>query len=390
MRAVTEGNTPFHLNLHHDDVGHTAVYGPTGAGKSVLLMTVSLQALRYPGARVFIIDKDRSSRITTLCVGGVFHDVATPPTDGNAIARQPLAYIDRPGELAWATEWLFDLFRKAGVALTPERRNHVAGKLAGLAASPPGERTLTLLMAILGDDALKEALRPFTVEGDFGYLLDGDHDDLRLGRWQAFELGQLVDMPTVSIPVMTYLFHRIEQTLGDEGNPPTLLIIDEGWRFLDDTTFAAKISEWLFTMRKKNVSVVFTTQTLASVRDSKVGPAIWDNCLTRIYLPNAYATDPQTKAYYTGQGLNERQVGLIARAVRKRQYYYASSAGNRLFELGLGEAGLALVGSSSPEDHRLADALEAACDGTAFLPTFLREKGLDWAADIVDPARAAE
>ena len=382
MRVITDGNTPFHFNFHHDDVGHAVLYGPTGAGKSVLLSSVSMQCLRYPGARVYAFDKDRSIRIATLCAGGKFHDIGAHARGGDTIGFQPLAYIDDPEELTWATEWLYDLLSKAGVDLTPEDKNHIGEKLASLASSPVEERTLTVLRARLGDKTLKEALQPFTVGGTFGHLLDGDRDELNMGRWQAFEMGSLLKQPTVAAPVMTYLFHRIEQAL--DGSP-TLLIIDEGWRFLDDTTFAAKIEDWLFTLRKKKVSVIFTTQTINSVSKSAVAPVIWDNCLTRIYLPNAAANDPQTKPYYTDQGLNDRQIDLIATARRKRQYYYASADGNRLFELGLGELGLALVGSSSTEDHVLADRVLASFGEDLFLPAFLRAKGIDWAADMVDP-----
>ncbi|UEM06762.1 conjugal transfer protein TrbE (plasmid) [Skermanella rosea] len=379
MRVITEGNTPFHFNFHHDDVGHSVIYGPTGAGKSVLLSSVALQCLRYPGARVYAFDKDRSIRLTTLCAGGRFHDIGA---QGGTLGFQPLACIDAPAEVTWATEWLYDLFGKAGLELTPEQRNHAAEKLASLATSPVGERSLTVLRARLGDRDLKDALKPFCVGGAFGHLLDGDRDTLHLGRWQAFEMGSLLKQPSAAVPVMTYLFHRIEESL--DGSP-TLLIIDEGWRFLDDTTFAKKIEDWLLTLRKKKVAVIFTTQTISSIAKSKVAPIIWDNCLTRIYLPNAAANDPQTRGYYSAQGLNDRQVNLIANARRKRQYYYSSASGNRLFELGLGELGLALVGSSDPDDHKLADSLLASCGADVFLPAFLRAKGMDWAADMVDP-----
>ena len=39
-------STPFRLNLHVGDVGHTLVFGPTGAGK-----TVSLRELLTPAER---------------------------------------------------------------------------------------------------------------------------------------------------------------------------------------------------------------------------------------------------------------------------------------------------------------------------------------------------
>ena len=38
-----------HVNLHNEDVGHTLLFGPTGAGKSVLLGRIAAAWLRYPG-----------------------------------------------------------------------------------------------------------------------------------------------------------------------------------------------------------------------------------------------------------------------------------------------------------------------------------------------------
>ncbi|MFN6986834.1 MAG: heme ABC exporter ATP-binding protein CcmA [Rhizobium oryzihabitans] len=41
LMQVASGSTPFRLNLHVDDVGHTLIFGPTGSGKSTLLRTVA-------------------------------------------------------------------------------------------------------------------------------------------------------------------------------------------------------------------------------------------------------------------------------------------------------------------------------------------------------------
>ncbi|RWB32104.1 MAG: conjugal transfer protein TrbE, partial [Mesorhizobium sp.] len=57
---VASGSTPFRLNLHVDDVGHTLVFGPTGSGKSTLLALIAAQFRRYAGAQVFAFDKGRS------------------------------------------------------------------------------------------------------------------------------------------------------------------------------------------------------------------------------------------------------------------------------------------------------------------------------------------
>ena len=69
MMAETRGSTPFRLDLHVGDVGHTLVVGPTGSGKSVLLALLALQFRRFGGAQVILFDRGRSARAATLAMG---------------------------------------------------------------------------------------------------------------------------------------------------------------------------------------------------------------------------------------------------------------------------------------------------------------------------------
>ena len=179
-------------------------------------------------------------------------------------------------------------------------------------------------------------------------------------------------------PVLTYLFHRLEE--GFDGRP-TLLILDEAWVFLDNPLFSARIREWLKVLRKKNVSVVFATQSLADIANSSIAPAIVESCPQRIFLPNDRAIEPQGRAAYERFGLNDRQIELIARATPKRDYYLQSRRGNRLFELGLGPVALALCGVSSPDDQGEIDRLSA--EPVPFLDAWLTAKGLSWAVDLI-------
>jgi len=158
--------------------------------------------------------------------------------------------------------------------------------------------------------------------------------------------------------------------------------------FLDNPLFAARIREWLKVLRKKNVSVIFATQSLADIADSSIAPAIIESCPQRIFLPNDRAVEPQARAAYERFGLNERQIELIARATPKRHYYLQSRRGNRLFELGLGPMALALCGASDTEAQTLIDSLLAEQGLTEhgrqdFAARFLKARGLDWAADLI-------
>jgi len=379
----TNGTTPFRLVTHIGDVGHTLIVGPTGAGKSVLLSLLALQFRRYPNAQITMFDKGGSARAAVLGMGGNYFDLGSE----GAIAFQPLANIDLVSERSFAQGWLLDIFAQEGVEITPDTKDAVWSALSNLAGAPTAERTLTGLATLLQVNELRQALQPFTLEGPYGRLLDSDSDRLTLGDVQCFEMEELMHETGAVLPVLTYLFHRLEA--GFDGRP-ALLILDEAWLFLDHPAFAARIREWLKTLRKQNVSVIFATQGLSDIADSSIAPAIIESCPSRIFLPNDRAIEPQSKAVYQAFGLNDRQIEIISRAVPKRDYYIQSRQGNRLFELNLGEVALAFTGASTKQDHALMNELIAAHGESEFAEFWLRAKGLNWAAELIHPHTTGE
>ncbi len=376
--ARTEGSTPFRFSLHVGDVGHTLIVGPTGAGKSVLLAFMALQFRRYAGAQVFAFDFGGSIRAAALGMGGDWQDLGG---DGE-VALQPLARIDDPAERAWAAEWLAAILGREKVQVTPELKEHLWSALTSLASAPEAERTLTGLAVVLQSNALKAALRPYTLDGPFGRLLDAEAERLDDTEVQAFETEGLIGS-SAAPAVLAYLFHRLEARIDGR---PTLLIIDEGWLALDDAAFAGQLREWLKTLRKKNASVVFATQSLADIDGSPIAPAIIESCPTRIFLPNERALEPQIAAMYRRFGLNDRQTEILSQASPKRDYYVQSRRGNRLIDLGLSEVALAFTAASSKADQAAIDKVLAEAGGDGFAAAWLRRKGLPWAADLLTPA----
>jgi len=374
--AETEGSTPFRFSTHVGDVGHMLVVGPTGTGKSLLLALMALQFRRYRDAQVYIFDKGYSARAAVLAMGGTHYALGLE----GALAFQPLAEIDQPAARAWAVEWIAGLLAHEKVALTPEIKEIVWSALNSLASAPHDERTLTGLSLLLQSNALKAALAPYTLEGPFGSLLDAAEDGLSLGSVQCFEMEALMQTTGVVPPVLSYLFYRLEQRFDGR---PTLLILDEAWLFLDNPLFASRIREWLKTLRKKNVGVIFATQSLADIAGSSIAPALIESCPQRVFLPNDRALEPQSRDAYQRFGLNERQIELIASAMPKRDYYLQSRQGNRLFQLGLGPLALTLCGSSQAADQQLIDRLVAERGLAQFAPAWLSAKGLSWAASLI-------
>ena len=385
--AKTEGATPFRFSLHVGDVGHTLVVGPTGAGKSVLLALMALQFRRYSRAQVFTFDFGGSIRAAALAMGGDWHDLGGALSDDatEPAALQPLAGIDDAAERAWAAEWIANILARETIAITPEAKDHLWSALTSLASAPPAERTLTGLSVLLQSQALKRALQPYCLSGSYGRLLDAEAERLGEADVQVFETEGLIG--TSAAPaVLSYLFHRIERRLDGR---PTLLIVDEGWLALDDEGFAGQLREWLKTLRKKNASVIFATQSLSDIEGSAIAPAIIESCPTRIFLANERAIEPQITAIYRRFGLSDRQIEILARATPKRDYYCQSRRGNRLFELGLGRVALAFTAASSKSDQAAIKQILGEHGRGGFAAEWLRHRGLAWAADII-PDLSAE
>lgn len=377
----TEGSTPFRFALHVGDVGHTLVVGPTGAGKSVLLALMALQFRRYPQSQVFAFDFGGSMRAAALAMGGDWHDLggALSQDASEPVALQPLAWIDDTAERAWATDWVASILAREKIEITPEAKDHLWSALTSLASARLPERTLTGLSVLLQSMTLKRALQPYCLGGPYGRLLDAEFERIGEASVQAFETEGLIG--TGAAPaVLAYLFHRIGDRLDGR---PTLMIVDEGWLALDDADFAGQLREWLKTLRKKNASVVFATQSLSDIDGSDIAPAIIESCPTRLLLPNERAIEPQITAIYRHFGLNDRQIELLSRATPKRDYYCQSRRGNRMFELGLGEVALAFAAASSKTDQAAIDRLLREHGREAFVPAWLQHRGAGWAVDLI-------
>jgi type IV secretion system protein VirB4 len=298
---------------------------------------------------VWFFDKGGSAKAATRAVGEAWYRLAA----GGELALQPLRQIDDLGERAWATEWVLDLLEQEHVAVSPAVKDEVWQALTALASSPADYRSLTNLTQVLQSVELRQALQPYTLAGPFGSLLDGTRDPVEVQPWQCYELEALFEMPRVLPAVLSYLFHRTEMALD---GAPTLIIVDEAGTSLDHPTFEKRIALWLTTLRKKNAAVLFATQSLGHVmktdvegKPTGIAATIIDCCPTRIFLANPHAQEPFVQALYMGMGLSERQCELLAHATPKKDYYFCSHQGQRLFQLELGPIALAVCGKSDPE-----------------------------------------
>ena len=302
----TTSATPYHFNFHQGDLGNFTVIGPSGSGKTVVMTFLLAQASKL-APRIFYFDKDRGAEIFVRAIGGRY-SVLRP---GYPSGFNPLALPDTPGNRRFLTEWVEQLL-SPGVTLDASDRELVALAVDANFEQEPALRRLRYFRELLqgtnrpraGD--LAHRLGAWTGIGERAWLFDSAEDRFDLsGSCIGVDMTQLLDDPVCRTPAMMYLFHRVEERLD---GTPTIIVVDEGWKALDDEVFVVRIKDWEKTIRKRGGIVGFATQNTRDALDSRIGPSIIEQSATQIFMPNPKA---QEVDYRQGFGLSAHELDLL-------------------------------------------------------------------------------
>ena len=305
----TTSGTPYAFSFHDRDIGNFTLCGPTGAGKTVLLNTLIAQAQRVE-PRTFFFDKDRGAEIFLRAAGGDY----TVVKPGIKTGFNPLQLPDTETNRAFLRDWLETLTTVGtNVTLREDERAAIAEAVEANYEAPKAERTLEQLAPLfLGFEtksvtSLASRLKRWYGDGDKAWLFDNDEDTLSLGNiTNGFDTTTILDDVTARTPWLMYVFHRINESLN--GVDKVIIMLDEGWKLLDDPAFALRIKDWEKTIRKQNGLLGFATQSVGDIFQSEVGAAIVEQSPTNIFMPNPRA---DYKTYCEGFGLSKYELRLI-------------------------------------------------------------------------------
>jgi type IV secretion system protein VirB4 len=303
----TTAATPYFFNFHNADLGNFTLIGPSGSGKTVVLNFLAAQAQRL-SSRTILFDKDRGSEIFVRGIGGQYATLRS----GERTGFNPLQLQDHAATRAFLRRWLARLVSRPGETLSHVDEAIIANAVNANFDQEQSLRRLCYFHELLSGgrkpapDDLAARIAPWWGKGEHAWLFDNESDRLDLGaRVLGFDMTELLDDAALRTPAMMYLFHRIEQRLD---GAPTLILIDEGWKALDDLVFAARIRDWMKTLRKRNAIVGFGTQSARDALDSSVSSAIIEQAATQIFMPNPRATAAD---YCEGFGLTAHELSLV-------------------------------------------------------------------------------
>ncbi|VVS98239.1 putative Type IV secretion system protein B4 [Roseovarius sp. EC-HK134] len=327
------GTSGYRFNFHEagspgkePTVGHTLVLGRTGSGKTLTAAFLAAQSQRV-GARLFFFDKDRGHEMAVRALGGRYNEIRA----GVATGLNPLmTEIDERGR-AWLSDWLATLLTRNG-ALTGEQSRHIqsaVGQNAEAGAALQRFASFETLFQSLDDEGeLQSRVAEWAPGGRYGWVFDEPVHGRGLkmsGDIIGFDMTEILDMTIERMAVLSYIFRQIERLVEDRR--PTIIVLDEAWKLLDDPYFGARLENWLVTLRKMNCVVIMMTQYPSQLQGSRAGKTIVETVPTQILFPN----DRATISDYDFLRVNAKEAALLVQPTLGQRIALVRSAGDSVF-----------------------------------------------------------
>jgi type IV secretion system protein VirB4 len=361
---------PYFFNFHRGDLGNFTVIGPSGSGKTVVLNFLLAQARKYD-PRIIFFDKDRGADLFIRAIGGSYDRLHPDVASG----LNPLQLEDSPINKQFLIDWVALL--AGGVSV--EEQAQIKDAVDANFAQPMPHRRLKHLVELFRGGARPHAsdlwsrLKPWWGNGERAWLFDNSKDSTDLSaRVVGFDMTAILDDPALRTPAMLYLFHRVEQRLD---GTPAIIVVDEGWKALDDSVFVRRIKDWEKTIRKRNGIVGFATQSARDALDSKIASAIIEQAATQIFMVNRKASHDD---YCNGFGLTEHELDLIRTLPDNAHCFLVKHGGeSAVVRLDLsGEPDILTILSGREKSVRLGDQLRAEHGSTSnWLEKLLEQAG---------------
>lgn len=294
----TAAHTPYFFNFHVEDNGHTAIIGPYGAGKTVLLNFMLSEARKF-NYRLFFFDRGRGAEIFLRGIGAEYLWIdRRPPVENKDIEYpeiykapklNPLQMEDTPQNRSFLLVWL-DALLRADKLYRPEMSEEFwpifQEALDYTLKLPREQRYLIPLIDYLREHHPKVAAKMYGwySGGEFEDWFSYPEDELDIsGGMIGFELSSLMQQSRVSPAISAYLLHRVMLMLDQT---PTIIVLDEAWDLLDNPVFASRMGGWLEMLRSRNTLVIMATEKPDEVLQSPLSPTIMEHLATQIFLPN--------------------------------------------------------------------------------------------------------
>lgn len=379
-RFLTPYGVTYDFNNHEGDVGHTAVIGGTGAGKTSLVTLLISMFQKYNPGQTFIFDMKYSLMMATVLLGGKHIDLGGKA--GTKVGMNPVKTMLLNNDDMKLRQWVEVLIGAGGNTVNSTESQTLFTAIHGLRRSPPTTWRLSALYALVAgaDRDLAAKLAPFvdrtedddSPPGPYAAYFDNDEDNFHLTQVVGMEVEGILKTPQLASPFMDYAFYNIDNRL--DGATPTMIYIEEAWYMLANKAFVAKFEEWLRVLRSKRAFIIFATQSLGEIARLEKLEEIVTNIPTQIFLPAVKdSVQQQAHLYRDIFGINDNQLDLLSRAIPKRDYLIVKPSVTRLVTTQMPPLLIAINEATTQPALRKAVLEAAAAGGPDWELKFARE-----------------
>ena len=372
MVLPTRHLTPYFFTGYVGDLGHLAIIGPSGTGKTTFCNLAFSSFRKYPGARVFVFDKNFSVRPTVLLQGGSYIDLTPENQSSESAKMSPLRALMADGNfqhLDWCLNFIELLAKQRGYKPTDQDRLQLEKVLRATVTlgqkNPEMLRLSSLVTSLDMSTPFALALMPWTHGQALGAYFDNETDGFELGNLGAVEMAGILGSEELAAPFMSYAFYRIAtalRSMDKERPPPTFIYVPEAWYFIKNQAFQDEFSEWLVTLRKLNAAVWLDTQSPDKLVESGMYAAIRDNIATTVFTPNEKVLSQSLRNLLQNECLlNDEAIQFIADGQPKQDYFIRQGGISRRVRLQLDDATMAYL-RSDKRAQSLVDKLRASED----------------------------
>lgn len=252
---------------------NTAVIGKSGSGKSVFMQEL-VASIRGFGGKVYVIDDGRSFMNSCRLQGGEFVEFS----DASNICLNPFSIISKE-QMEKSQEYKGEVINliKAMVKQMCKSIEHITDYENGLIEEAVNQAweehqnlaNITIVRDIFANHKDKRAndlatmIRPFTKDGNYGKLFEGQSNIKLTNPLMVFELAEIKNKKDLQAIVLMFLMFLVSENMyfGDRKTPISL-VIDEAWDLLHGEGSKTFIEGLARRARKYSGNIITGTQSM--------------------------------------------------------------------------------------------------------------------------------
>ncbi|GMO64054.1 MAG: VirB4 family type IV secretion/conjugal transfer ATPase [Rickettsiales bacterium] len=300
--------TSYFLNFHNENRGNAFILGVDDTGLTTILNFLVAQSLVRANPRVFYIDTKRNSEVFISAIAGSkYYKVSPNLPDDEKFKINPFMLGGEKEELSIFLEkliielvdWQDDKMVEMGKDLSSLRGQYKALKSVIQNILNTGETSFKASIEAFNNpetNIIYSKLLKYVNDPEYSYIFDEQNTDLS-NQVIGISLRTILVKKELYIPTTMCLLYMARNFADGE---PSMLVMDDAWTLLNNTTAASLIRSIVKTMPDKNMVTLLAINPLIEKPEDEeyvIKSNFEEFFTTQIFLSNNKIDDYQREVF---------------------------------------------------------------------------------------------